>query len=74
MVILSQFVNVRFVLESINGQSQRADCLCTMHAVGIPIVDGVRGVCAWLVDEPCDNNFEVGSGLSSTRFISFNAV
>ena len=61
MVILSQFVNVRVVLEYINGQSQRADCSCTMHAVGIPIVDGECGVCAWLVDalhsaykcEPC---------------------
>ena len=61
VVILSQFVNVRVVLEYINGQSQRADCSCTMHAVGIPIVDGECGVCAWLVDalhsaykcEPC---------------------
>ena len=42
VAILSQFVNVRIVLESINGQSQRADCACTMHAVGIPVV---RGVC-----------------------------
>ena len=29
------FVNVRIVLKSINGQSQRADCLCTMHTLGI---------------------------------------
>ena len=36
------------MLESINSQSQRADCLCTMHAVGISIdrtfVRAVRGV------------------------------
>ena len=48
-------MNVRIVLESINSQSQRADCLCTEHACSGYFHssgdgDGVRGVCAWLVD------------------------
>ena len=48
IAILCQFVNVFIVLESINGQSQRTDCSCTMLAVGIPMVWG-SSTCAWCV-------------------------
>ena len=45
VAILSRFMNMRILLESINGKSQRADCLCTMHAVGISMVWTTSTVC-----------------------------
>ena len=47
--ILSQFVNVRIMLESINGQSQRADCVCTVHAMGISVLAATSMGVQWCV-------------------------